>query len=85
MEEFFVGSAEVVQALLAVWSLGEAVFRALAMAGESHIALAAKFRQCRGFGLAEFFLFGRIHHASDRLVHDISQLEFGINKMIAGE
>jgi len=42
-------------------------------------------KQCRGFGLAELFLLGRIHHAGDRLVHDISQLEFGINKVVAGE
>ena len=55
------------------------------MAGESHIAFAAKFRKRRGFGFAELFLFGRIHHAGDRLVHDIAQLEFGINKVVAGE
>ena len=82
VEELLVGGAEIVQTVLAVRGPDEPMLRALAVAGETHLALAAEFWQRLQFVVAEFPLGRRINHRAKALVHHIVQPVAWINVVV---
>jgi hypothetical protein len=84
LEEAFVGGAEVVEAWFAVRGLDEAVFGALAVAGEADIAAAAVGGEGVGFVGAELALLWGGDHVAEVLVHDVAEFEVGVDVVVAG-
>lgn len=71
-EEFFVPRAQIVEAALTVGGVEKTAFRALAVTGETHIALPAVTRQRGQLFLAKFLLLGRIDQRGKRTLHDVA-------------
>lgn len=68
-EKLFVGGAEVVEAPFAVRGVGEAVFRAFAVAGKADAAVATILGEAVAFGLAEGFGLGAVGEFAEAVVH----------------
>ena len=84
VEEKLVGRAEIIKASFTVRCADEAMFGALSIAGEAHIAFKAVPGQCVPLGVAEVFLLLDIGERSQRVVEDVAQLVFWINVVVAG-
>lgn len=72
-EEGFVPGAQVVQTILTVGGLDEAVARAAAMAGEAHWALDAVLGQLVALVVAEFALLVRGDHFKYMLIFYVTE------------
>jgi len=62
MKEMIVSLAEIIEPAISVFIPDKPVFRALAVAGEKHIAFTALLRERVEFIVSELILFFRIHH-----------------------
>ncbi len=83
IEKFSIASAQIIQAVFAVRRLDETMLRAFTVASEAHFAFAAILRQRVELIRAELLLLGGVHHCQQRIFHDVAELVFRINKMVA--
>src|SRR6185312_11861816 len=84
VEEEFVAGAEVVEAGFAVGSCEEAVLGALSVAGEADFALVAVAGQGVALGGSEAALLGRADERLHGRLHNVAQLIFRIDEVVAG-
>ena len=82
-EELMVSLAEIIQSRLTVLGRSKAVLRALAIAGKEELALLTLAGKEALFVLTEFLLSVTVHHFHERLLVNISELEFGKDEVVA--
>ena len=83
-EVHFVPLAQVVEAVLATWGFGKAVFGAAAVAGEAVVAFDAVLGQRVLFVLTELGLLRAGDHVADALLVDVAQAIIRIDEVVAG-
>lgn len=82
MKKVLVAGAEIVKPVFAGCGLREAMLGALAIAGETHIALLAV-RRKNCLAIAEACLLRRTHHAAEILLHDVAKKIVGVDEVVA--
>ena len=83
LEEYLEPLAEVVQAGLSAGRVQEAVLGTSPVAGKTHLAAAAEFRQALRLGASELLLPGGVDKSADGRFVDIAQLVFGQDVVVA--
>src|SRR5690348_3734135 len=83
VEEHFVSGAQVIQAGFAVGSANEAMLGTFTVAGKAHVAFAAVARKGIALIEAELHLLRRGDHRCQRILHDVAEPVFRIDKVIA--
>ena len=83
VEELMIALAEIVQARFSLGCDGKSVLGAFSVAGKEEFAFLALFGKGALLVLTEGLLAFAIHHFHERLLVQISELEFGEDEMVA--
>ena len=83
VEKDLVARAQIVKALFAIWGVDKPVLWAFTVAGKTHLAFPAIPRKSVALVQSELALLGGAGKRTQGVFHDVAQLVFRVNKMVA--